>query len=106
LPAAKFFVDMMTTALEQNEIVREIQIPVKSGKIGSAYLKMAQKASGFAICGVAAVVEFGASGVMANVAIGVTGVGSYVFRANKTEAALKGQKPESAVIKAACEKAS
>ena len=37
VPASKFFVDMMTTALEQNEIVREIQVPVKSGRIGSAY---------------------------------------------------------------------
>src|SRR6516162_1146831 len=54
IPASKFFVDMMTTALDPHELVREIQIPVKSGKVGSAYLKMAQKASGFAICGVAA----------------------------------------------------
>src|SRR5215469_12028581 len=52
IPASKFFVDMMTTALEPNELVREIQIPVRPGRVGSAYLKMAQKASGFAICGV------------------------------------------------------
>src|SRR5262249_46380489 len=79
VPAAKFFVDMMTTALEQNEIVREIQVPVKSGKVGSAYLKMAQKASGFAICGAAAVVELDGAGVLSNVAIGITGVGSHPF---------------------------
>src|SRR5262249_19075204 len=57
IPASKFFVDMLTTALDSNEIVREIQIPVKTGRTGSAYLKFAQKASGFAICGAAAVVE-------------------------------------------------
>src|SRR5215467_10967473 len=34
IPVSKFFVDMLTTALDQNEIVREIRIPVKSGKIG------------------------------------------------------------------------
>jgi len=105
LPASKFFVDMMTTALEPNEIVREIQIPVKGGKTGSAYLKMAQKASGFAICGVAAVVEIGASGVLSNIAIGVTGVGSYAFRATKAEAALKGVNPSAAAIRSACDKA-
>jgi carbon-monoxide dehydrogenase medium subunit len=105
IPASKFFIDMMTTALEQNEIVREIQIPVKAGKTGSAYLKMAQKASGFAICGAAAVVEFDAAGVLSNVAIGITGVGSHAFRASKTEAALRNQKPAADVIKAACEKA-
>ena len=102
IPASKFFVDMMTTALEQNEIVREIQIPVKAGKTGSAYLKMAQKASGFAICGAAAVVELDAADVLSNVAIGITGVGSYAFRASKTEAALRNQKPSADIIKAAC----
>jgi aerobic carbon-monoxide dehydrogenase medium subunit len=106
VPASKFFVDMMTTALEPNEIVREIQIPLKSTKVGSAYVKMAQKASGFAICGVAAVVELDASGTLSNVAVGITGVGSYAVRASKTEAALKGQKATADAIKAACDKAS
>jgi carbon-monoxide dehydrogenase medium subunit len=105
VPASKFFVDMMTTALEQNEIVREIQIPVKSGRIGSAYVKMAQKASGFAICGAAAVVELDGLGALSNVAIGITGVGSYAYRATKAEAALKGQKPTADVVRAACQKA-
>jgi carbon-monoxide dehydrogenase medium subunit len=106
IPASKFFVDMMTTALEENEIVREVQIPVKSGKTGSAYLKMGQKASGFAICGAAAVVELDESGNFSNVAVGITGVGSHVFRAIKTEAELKGQKPDADTLKRACEKAS
>jgi aerobic carbon-monoxide dehydrogenase medium subunit len=106
IPASKFFLDMMTTALEPNEIVREIQIPVRSsGNLGSAYLKMAQKASGFAICGAAAAVELDGSGAFANVAIGITGVASFAFRAGKAEAALKGNKPSPEVIKAACEKA-
>jgi carbon-monoxide dehydrogenase medium subunit len=106
LPASKFFVDMLTTALEQNEIVREIQLPVSAGKVGSAYLKVAQKASGFAICGVTALLGLDASGVISNVAIGITGVGSRAFRAGKTEAALKGHKPTADAIKAACDKAS
>ena len=36
IPASKLFVDMLTTALQPNEIVREIQIPVRSGRNGSA----------------------------------------------------------------------
>jgi carbon-monoxide dehydrogenase medium subunit len=106
IPASKFFVDMLTTALDQNEIVREIQIPVKTGETGSAYLKMAQKASGFAICGAAAVVELDGSGTLSSVAIGITGVGNHAFRAAKTEAELKGQKPSADALKKACEKAS
>jgi carbon-monoxide dehydrogenase medium subunit len=106
IPASKFFVDMMTTALEPNELVREIQIPARSGRVGSAYLKMAQKASGFAICGVAAAVELDVSGALSNAAIGITGVGSYAFRSSRAEAALKGMKPTADVLKKACEKAS
>ena len=104
--ASKFFLDMLTTALARNEIVREIQIPVKSGKSGSAYLKMAQKASGFAICGAAALIELDGTGALSKVAIGITGVGSHAFRAAKTEAELKGKKPSPEVLKKACEQAS
>ena len=98
---------MMTTALEPNELIREIQIPVKTGKFASAYLKMAQKASGFAICGVAAVVELDASGSLSNVAVGITGVGSYVFRRLQDGSGFeKGVKPTAELLMKACEKAS
>jgi carbon-monoxide dehydrogenase medium subunit len=96
---------MMTTALDPHELVREIQIPVKSGKVGSAYLKMAQKASGFAICGAAAVVELDGSGAISNAAIGITGVASYAFRSSTVEEALKGVKPTADVLKKACQRA-
>lgn len=105
IPAAQFFIDMMTTSLEPNEIVRQIQIPLSSGRTGSAYLKMAQKASGFAICGATAVVELDGSGALSNVSIGITGVASHVFRATETEKALKGQKPSTDLLKNACQKA-
>ena len=102
IPASAFFVDMLTTALDPNEIVREIQIPVPAGNSSSAYLKMAQKASGFAICGAAAVVELDGSGTLSNVGIGITGVAGRAFRAAKTEAELKGKKPSADVLKKAC----
>ena len=105
IPASKFFVDMMTTALDPHELVREIQIPVKSGKVGSAYLKMAQKASGFAICGVAAVVELDVSGAISNAAIGITGVASYAFRSGAVETALKGVKPSLDILKKVSQRA-
>jgi carbon-monoxide dehydrogenase medium subunit len=97
---------MLTTALEANEIVREIRIPVRSGRSGSAYLKMEQKASGFAICGAAAVVELDRSGALSHVAVGITGVGGHAFRATETERALKEKKPTSGLLRQACEKAS
>src|SRR5260370_15153162 len=48
--ASEFFVDMMQSAVQPNEILSEIRVP-KTGK-SVAYVKSAQKASGFAIAGV------------------------------------------------------
>ncbi len=95
IPASSFFVDMLTSAVEPNELIREIQIRSRSGRAGSAYLKMAQKASGFAIVGASAVIELENAGAVC----------SKAFRASATEAALKGQRPTPELLRAACEKA-
>ena len=52
--ADDFFVDMMTTAMESHEILTEIHVPIDPPRSGSAYLKVPQPASGFALTGVAA----------------------------------------------------
>ncbi len=52
---ADFFVEMMQSAVQQNEILCEIRLPLTPKSV--AYVKFAQKASGFAIAGVAALVD-------------------------------------------------
>ena len=49
-----FFVDILTTALEPDEVLTSIKLPAAAPK--SAYEKFAHPASGYAIVGVAAVV--------------------------------------------------
>src|SRR5215468_5509284 len=51
--ADKFFVDLLTTALETGEILREIRFNVPQGRLGQCYLKFRHPASGFAVVGVA-----------------------------------------------------
>src|SRR5262250_1143221 len=53
IKADDFFVDMMTTALAPGEILREIRVALPQGKLGQAYRKVLQPASGFAVVGVA-----------------------------------------------------
>jgi carbon-monoxide dehydrogenase medium subunit len=96
---------MMTTDLQPNEIVRAVKIPLRGGRSGSAYLKMAQKASGFAICGAAAVVELDGSGALSHVAVGITGVANRAFRATETEKALRGKVPSADLLRTACQSA-
>ena len=96
--AADFFVDMLTTTMESNEILTEIRVPANPPSTGSAYLKVAQPASGFALTGVAAQVTLGADNTVQQVVVGITGVDSRPFRASATENALRGQAATEAAI--------
>jgi aerobic carbon-monoxide dehydrogenase medium subunit len=103
----QFFVDLLTTALGPDELLTEIQVDVPPARTGTAYLKVFQKASGFAIVGVAARVTLGADGRTCQTAcIGITGVAAKAFRARGVEQALQGQAIDEAAITAAAEHAS
>ena len=107
IPAEQFFVDLLTTALQPDEILTEIQIPLPPAHTGTAYLKVFQKASGFAIVGVAAGLTLGTDGRTCQTArIGITGVAARSFRATAVEQALTGQAIDEAAIVAAAEHAS
>jgi aerobic carbon-monoxide dehydrogenase medium subunit len=97
--AKDFFVDMLTTAIKPDEILRSIYVPVTART--AAYVKFAQKASGFAIAGVATVVDKARK----NVAIGVTGVAAKVYRAANAESSLRKAELSAATIAAAAQKA-
>ena len=62
LSAEDFFIDMMTTALQPQEVLTEVRVPVCAAQTGSTYLKVPQPASGFAIVGIAAVVTLDGAG--------------------------------------------
>lgn len=87
-----FFVDLLQTQARPDEVLCEIRVPVTSKQV--AYEKIEQKASLFALAGVAVVV--GAGG---EVRVGVTGVAASAYRAKGVERALAGQTaPSSEVI--------
>ena len=96
-----FFVDLLTTALAPNEILNEIAIPALPARSGSGYAKFANKASHYAIVGVAAVVGLDANGVCEHASIGVTGAGPVASRASEAEAALRGSRLDDAAVSAA-----
>ncbi len=99
LPAKKFFVDLYQTALLPNELVREIRFPVTARSV--AYVKTPQRASGFAIAGVAVVV----SSQNKTVPVGITGVAAKAYRARAVEKKLEGQALTAETITAAAAKA-
>lgn len=100
LRAEEFFLDLMTTALSPREILTEIRVPVLSGRCGTAYLKAAQKASGFAIVGVAVHLKIEGR-VCTDIGVGITGLGSKPFRAKGVEQRLRGKKLAPSLIEEA-----
>ncbi len=92
IAAAEFFLGTMTTAIEPTEILTEIRVPVSSRRCGSAYLKMAQQASGFAIVGVAVWFRLAQNGRCEDIGVGVTGLSEKPFRARTVEERLRGNK--------------
>ena len=104
ISADDFFVDLFTTALEPNEILTEIRIPGQGAGSGAAYAKMANKASHFAIVGVAANVTV-SNGSVTAARIGVTGSGSSASRASDSEARLVGSSGDANAIRSAAGRA-
>jgi carbon-monoxide dehydrogenase medium subunit len=97
--ADDFFVDLLTTALEPGEILREIRIDKNGTR--HAYAKMPHPASGFAVVGVAANLTMNSSNECAQASIGITGVSSKAYRATAVEGALNGRTLDDASIAAA-----
>jgi carbon-monoxide dehydrogenase medium subunit len=91
IKADDFFVDLLTTALIAGEILREIRIPKPVGRFGHSYQKVRHPPSGFAVVGVAAVLQFENDGSCQSAAVGITGVASKAYRAAAVEKALQGK---------------
>ncbi len=100
-----FFKELLTTALQPNEILVEIRIPSSPAGTGTSYMKFPHPASRFAVVGVAAALTVDGKGACSKVGVGITGAGSKAVRAKGVETALTGKTPDAATIEAAAERA-
>lgn len=105
IAADDLFVDLLTTSLNPDEVITEIQIPAASGKVGMAYEKHEHPASGYAVVGVAAVVNLDGSGNVSGARLAVTGCTSKATRLSGAEQALAGQALNAESIAAASQAA-
>ncbi len=89
VPATEFFVDYLTTALEEGELLVEIRLPKLGEDWGVRYEKFNRVAQAWSIVAVAAAVRR-EGGRIAEARIGLTNMGSTPLRATATEQALLG----------------
>lgn len=101
IPIDDFFMGFFTTALEPDEILTEIRIPVPAKRSGGCYLKMERKVGDYATAASAVQVSLDEAGMVTYIGIGLTNVSAAPMRAARSEAALLGKVPTEALIKEA-----
>jgi len=102
IPADGFFQGLFATALEQGEVLTEVRVPALGPGWGWAYEKFSHPASGYAVVGVAVVVQ-AEGGAVRQVRVGVTGAAQSAFRPRLVEERLAGRALDEEAVRAAVE---
>ena len=98
IPVEDFFLSLFSTALQHDEILTEICIPIPPPRSGGAYFKLERKVGDFATAAVAAQLTLDGNGACQKVGIGLTNVGPTPIKARKAEDFLRGKKLDGSTI--------
>jgi carbon-monoxide dehydrogenase medium subunit len=100
--AGDFFVDALTTALAEDEVLTAIRFTATdTPRTGTAYAKHAHPASGYAVVAAAAVVRLAEDGTCQEARVAITGAGTHAIRATAVEQALAGKPLDAATLASA-----
>lgn len=101
IAAADFFAGALTTALESDEMLVEVELPVAPSRSGSCFMELARRRGDFAIMGVACTLRLDDEGRCAEARIGLCNAGDRpVFAAAACES-LVGRQIDAPEIKEA-----
>jgi aerobic carbon-monoxide dehydrogenase medium subunit len=100
LPLEEFFMGPGKTALQDNELVAEVNLPAPGSHTGAAFFRRTRTAMDIAVVCGAAMLQL-ANGSCQNARIGLGAVGPTPLRATRAEAALRGQPLTDQVIEEA-----
>ena len=91
IPIDDFFVTLFTTALQHDEILTEIRVPVPPPRSSGAYFKLERKVGDFATAATAVQLTLDDKGAVQQIGIGLTNAGPTPIRAKAAEDALAWQ---------------
>jgi carbon-monoxide dehydrogenase medium subunit len=92
ITADQFFIGLFTTALEPDEMLVEIALPVQPARTGAAFLEAARRHGDYAMMGVAAVVTLDAAGVCERARLVYLNAGDIPLVAAQASGALSGRR--------------
>jgi CO/xanthine dehydrogenase FAD-binding subunit len=99
VPAQEFFVHVMTTAVEPDEMLVRASLPRPGPSTGSAFVEVARRHGDFAVASSAVVLAVD-NGICRRARIALGGVAPMPFQARAAEALLEGARAESAAFEA------
>ena len=98
IDAADFFIGGLTTDLEPDEMLVEIELPLPNARSGASFLEIARRKGDFAIAGVAAMVTLDDQDQCSDVRLTLCGVGDTPVDASAAAQSLAGQVPSEALV--------
>lgn len=101
IAAGDFFRSHLTTALEQDELLVEIEVPALPPRTGHAFVEYARRHGDFGLGGAAALITLAVDGSCQRAAIALLGAGPVPVRADAAEHALTGHAVDEAAAVAA-----
>jgi CO/xanthine dehydrogenase FAD-binding subunit len=105
LNAADFFTGLFTTALQPEEILTEVELPILPERTGYAFMELARRPGDYAQAGVAVTVRLDAAGLCQEARLVYLNVGEGPIAAAQTAASLQGLPLNEDTIRAAAEMA-
>jgi carbon-monoxide dehydrogenase medium subunit len=91
IAASDFFVGLLSTDIQPDEMLVEVSFPEPAARSGACFMEVARRRGDFAIAGVAAVVSLGEDGCCADLRLALCGVGETPVDASNAVAELIGQ---------------
>ena len=98
LPAAGFFLDYLTTALEPDELLTEVRWPALEGRWSWGIQEVCRREGDFALVGAAALLRLDDDDQCLDARVTMFGVGGVPVRMERAEQALAGSKVDSTAV--------
>jgi len=101
VPFREFTTGFMATALEADEMIAAIDLPIWRQGLGYGFQEFARRHGDFALAGAAALLDVGANNIVRNAALALCGVAVSPIRVEAAEARLLGQPLDDVLIQSA-----